>query len=69
MPMLKSTRTANRAGAVLQWLRRGDNALRAAVIAAYILMVLLDVITSSIGMAHLRQGPEDPLGTQWGLSN
>lgn len=54
---------------VRQWLRTGDNALRAAVIAAYILMVLLGATTSSIGMAHLRQDPDDPLGTQWGLSN
>ncbi|MCQ1955060.1 hypothetical protein NNX39_00890 [Arthrobacter sp. zg-Y826] len=71
--MLKTTRAADRAGAVLQpvlqWLRTGDNALRVVVVAAYAVMVLLGATTSSIGMGHLRQDPENPLGTQLGLSS
>lgn len=71
--MLKTTQHGSRLGSVfqfvLQWLRTGDNALRAAVVAAYILMVLLGATTSSIGMSHLRQDPENPLGTQFGLSS
>lgn len=71
--MLKTPRAADRAGAVFQsvlrWLRTSDNALRAAVIAAYAVMVLLGATTSSIGMGHLRQDPENPLGTQLGLSS
>lgn len=71
--MLKSTRTANRAGAVVQnilsWLRTGDNALRAAVVVAYALLVLFGATTSSLGMNHLRQDPDNPLGSQLGLPN
>lgn len=71
--MLKSIRPGNHAAAalqyLLQWLRTGDNALRAAVVIAYSVLVLLGATTSSIGMSHLRQDPENPLGNQFGLSN
>lgn len=73
---MRSTRTTPRAGtpdkvfdSVLCWLKRGDNALRAGVVLAYVLAVFFGMTTSSIGMGHLRQDPENPIGTQWGDSS
>lgn len=60
---------ARAAGAVLVWLKRGDNALRAGVVLAYVLAVVFGMTTSSIGMGHLRQDPENPIGTQIGDSS
>lgn len=53
---------------VLSWLRTKDSSLRVAVLLAYTVVVVLGVTTSSIGMGHLRQDPENPLGTQLGES-
>lgn len=39
-----------------------------AVLLAYTVVVVLGVNTSSIGMGHLRQDPENPLGLQFGES-
>ncbi|MER1995653.1 MAG: hypothetical protein ABTA24_04025 [Arthrobacter sp.] len=61
--------TAGAAGAVLAWLKRGDNALRVAVVLAYLIAVFFGMTTSSIGMGHLRQDPENPIGTQLGDSS
>ena len=67
------TRPATQAGgerslpdAALEWLRTKDNALKAAVLLAYAVVVVLGITTSSIGMGHLREDPENPLGTQFG---
>lgn len=54
------------AGTAATWLAFKDNSLKLAVIACYAVLVIAEATTSSIGMAHLRQDPSDPLGVQIG---
>lgn len=47
----------------------GSHFATAAVLVAYVLLVLLGATTSSIGVDHLRQNPEQPLGVQFGQAS
>lgn len=49
-----------------RWSLVNDRAARLVVLAAFSLLVLFGITTSSIGIADLRQDPAHPLGWQWG---
>ncbi|MDN5667780.1 MAG: hypothetical protein L0G87_05220 [Renibacterium salmoninarum] len=48
------------------WLRVSDRMVYAAVLIAYLLVVLTGMTTSSLGIGSLRQNPAEPLGLQFG---
>jgi hypothetical protein len=62
----KQAKPEGRVAAMRRWVFAHDRALKIAVLAAYAVLVLTGATTSSIGMPHLRENPDAPLGDQWG---
>lgn len=54
------------ASGVWRWAVVNDRLARIGVLAAFAVLVVLGITTSSIGIADLRQDPDHPLGWQWG---
>lgn len=54
---------------IIRWIGTSDNALKAVVVLAYLILVIAGATTSSIGLPYLREDPNHPHGVQIGESS